>query len=622
MNRNLQKIGLTNLGALLVIGFACALVARHANSASGLGAVFFLGLGFLVAALSCFQMRLEARERLEKLEYDELTRARSSAALFSAETETFPAARARAQFERFLVPAFTVLLLLLQGGAAAWFWRVLARATPPIVARVTIALALFALFALVLFLLGKYSAGIARLEKQRLLRPGAGYLMLGALLCCVVTVTEAAAWFGFPRFDLWVARAFCVILALAALETALNLLLEIYRPRIKGQAARPLYESRLVDLLGQPDGVITTAAQALDYQFGFKVSETWFYRFLERAIAWLVLLQLGVLFLSTTFVIIEPGEQGLLERFGQPVAGRAALDAGFHLKWPWPVDKVYRYAAAKIRSFEVGFVHEEKPGKEEVALWTKKHTAEEFNLLVASREATRSATTTVEQAVPVNLLSVNIPVQYQVTNVFAWAGRHRDAARLLEDIANREVVRYLLSVDLEDVMTTGRLRAAQTIRDRIQTHADALGLGARVLLVGLQDIHPPVRVADAYEDVIGAVQEKAAKIHQAEGYRAETIPLAGAEAAKRLSEAKVYRVNKLAGAEARAAQFTNQLAAYKASPTVYSRRAYLDTLVRAVGPVRKYVLAVTNTQDIILLNLEDKIRTDLLDISLPDAKSK
>src|SRR5207244_3644202 len=140
---------------------------------------------------------------------------------------------------------------------------------------------------------------------------------------------------------------------------------------------------------------------------------------------------------------------------------------------------------------EVGFIHEEKPGKEEVALWTKKHTAEEFNLLVASREAARSATPTAEQAVPVNLLSVNIPVQYQVTNVLAWASRHRDAARLLEHLANREVVRYLLSMDLEDVMTTGRLRAAQAIRDRIQTRADAMGLGARVLLVGLEDIHPP-----------------------------------------------------------------------------------------------------------------------------------
>ena len=76
--------------------------------------------------------------------------------------------------------------------------------------------------------------------------------------------------------------ALCALLGLIAVETLINLVLEIYRPRVKGKVERPLYESRLVGLLGQPEGLITTAAQALDYQFGFKVSETWFYRFFRE----------------------------------------------------------------------------------------------------------------------------------------------------------------------------------------------------------------------------------------------------------------------------------------------------------------------------------------------------
>src|SRR6202162_1206257 len=117
----------------------------------------------------------------------------------------------------------------------------------------------------------------------------------------------------------------------------------MYRPRVKGKIERPLYESRLVGLLGQPEGLITTAAQALDYQFGFKVSETWFYRFFRRALGVLVLLQLGALLLSTCVVFIEAGEQGLLERFGRPVTDRTLLEPGAHLKCPWPIDKVYRF---------------------------------------------------------------------------------------------------------------------------------------------------------------------------------------------------------------------------------------------------------------------------------------
>src|SRR5207245_10573257 len=105
---------------------------------------------------------------------------------------------------------------------------------------------------------------------------------------------------------------------LLAVENAVVLVLEIYRPRIKGKVARVLYESRLVGLLSHPEGIFTTAAHVLDYQFGFKVSETWFYRFLQKAFLWLLLAQLGILLLSTSLVFIESGQQALLERFRPP----------------------------------------------------------------------------------------------------------------------------------------------------------------------------------------------------------------------------------------------------------------------------------------------------------------
>ena len=77
----------------------------------------------------------------------------------------------------------------------------------------------------------------------------------------------------------------------------------------------------LVGLLAQPESLFTTAAQALDYQFGFKVSETWFFRLLQKNLPLLLLAQLAVLLLSTCVVFMDAGEQAVLERFGRPVAG-------------------------------------------------------------------------------------------------------------------------------------------------------------------------------------------------------------------------------------------------------------------------------------------------------------
>ena len=130
MERSIQKNGLINLLALLAVGVAGLAVARYANSLAGQVSVLFLGIGVLVAAVSWFQMRLEDRERLEKLELDELAKTHGGSALFEArDAEVFPAQRSREQFERFFVPAFTVLLFLLQAGGAYLLWRWLSQST-------------------------------------------------------------------------------------------------------------------------------------------------------------------------------------------------------------------------------------------------------------------------------------------------------------------------------------------------------------------------------------------------------------------------------------------------------------------------------------------------------------
>src|SRR5215831_15935294 len=375
MERNVQRTGLINLLILLTTGAAGFAVARYTNSLAGMVCVLILGLGLLVAAVSWFQMRLEESERLEKLELDELLKTHSSSAMFEAkEAEVFPAQRSREQFEKFFVPVFTVLLCLVQAGGAYFLWRWLSRSTTTFQLRQPmVGISLFGLFALLLFLLGKFSATMARLEKHRLLRPGASYLLLCAYLCFVVALGIAAVQADFPKADLYVGYAICILLALTAIETLINLILEMYRPRVKGKIDRPLYDSRLVGLLGQPEGLITTAAQALDYQFGFKVSETEFYRLLERYLPWLVAGEFCVLVLSSSVVFIDAGEQCLLERFGNPVHSRQILGPGAHLKFPWPIDRVYRFPTEQIQSFDVGFTHDPARENDPVVLWTIPH---------------------------------------------------------------------------------------------------------------------------------------------------------------------------------------------------------------------------------------------------------
>ncbi|HEY0455314.1 MAG TPA: hypothetical protein VGE41_03005, partial [Verrucomicrobiae bacterium] len=300
MERNFQKNGLVNFLLLLSIGVASFVASRYSFSLSGQVASFFVGLGALVAGLSWFQMRLHERERLEKLEFDELTKSASGANLFNAqETESFPARRAREQFERFFIPGFTVFLFLLEGFACWWLWHWLQTNTHTLQTdKGLISIAMLGLFALVLFIIGMYSANLARLERQRLLRPSASHLLLGAYLLAFAVAGIIFVLVDFPRMDELFAYALVVLAGLLAVENAVSLLLDLYRPRVQGQVGLLLYESRLTRLLSHPEGLFTTAAHALDYQFGFKVSETWFFQFLQKALVWIILGQLAILLLS------------------------------------------------------------------------------------------------------------------------------------------------------------------------------------------------------------------------------------------------------------------------------------------------------------------------------------
>lgn len=615
MDRNAQRINLLILVVLIAAGLACLWVSTNTLSLAGHTAVWFFLVAFLVTLISWFQQRLNDREQLEQLEFDELARSKGATSLFNTDdAESFPARQSRVQFEKWFVPIYSALLILFQGWMVWFQWKKISGGAK-ILENTEIGMAIYGTAFLGLMIIGLYASGLAKHGKHHYLRPGAAYVLLNAYLCGIV----AAGLFGvriggFNNLDLYLARVLVVLLGLITLEMALTLVFEGYRPRVKGRERHLLYESRIIGLLSRPDSFVTTAAQALDYQFGFKVSETWFYQFLQRSIAWIVMLQAALFWLSTTVVLIEPGEQGLRERFGIPRGD--VLGPGIHFKLPWPMASIHSERTSQIQSFVIGTVpdeeHELNRYQTPVVQWSVSHNKEEFNMLVASEA--QSIGNNMEDVVPASLLTVSIPVQFAINDLKKWMYNNANSAQLLEDIAEREVVRYLLNVDLLEVMGVGRAAAIEALTTRMQAAADAAELGADIVFVGLQDSHPPTAVASAFEDVVGALQDKETRILTAEAYRAQTVPLADAAATNLVVSAQAYRIRTTNNATATAAQFRQQVIAYREAPEVYAQRAYLTTLANSITNARVYLMGVTNTDQIINFNLEEKTRPDLMDI--------
>ncbi len=614
MEKTIARLGFIGLSLLMAAALASAWLALSAGMASALGAAAWTGLGFLVSLLAWMRVQLQNREKWERMESQGDLGERSGSALFEDEGgDTLLARRTRRQFDRYFVPGATALLFLGQALAVWALWGRLGEASRPDPAQAGLAMAAFASFALVLYLLGRYTAGMSRLREGELLRAPSAHLLMGSVVSLLLVAAAAGSWAGIPALDLWTGRILLVLLGLSAAECLVQLVLEAYRPRGSRDPGRPLYESRLVGLLGQPGGLITTLAQALDYQFGFRVSETWFYRFLERSLAWILLLQAAMLLLFTTFVILEPGQQGTLERFGRQVSSRGILGPGIHFKLPWPVDRVLRQPVETVRTLSVGWIPDESRALEEVLLWTVPHNQVEDNFLVASSEGQSEG----DEAVPVNFLTASIPVQYRIGDLEQWMYRHQDPEALLESICYREVVRYLVSVDLIGFMSTGRQQGARDLARSIQRAADEAALGVDVLFVGLQDIHPPigneqVKVAEAFEEVIGAFQEKETSKLAAEGDMEEALPLARAEALRLTSDARARSAERVEAARSSARQFGRWMDASRSAPGVFANRKYYEALGLSLTNSRKYVVVPRTAEQIFQIDLEDTIAYDLL----------
>ena len=140
------------------------------------------------------------------------------------------------------------------------------------------------IFMLISIFAGAFFTGQARNEMFRYLRPVGAYLVMGFAVMLISALNSVfinlhiLEWFeSVMRNVIW------GCFALLGFELIVNFIIEFYRPR-SIEESRPIFESKLLSIFTEPGGVMRNIADTLDYQFGFKVSGTWIYSFIEKAL--------------------------------------------------------------------------------------------------------------------------------------------------------------------------------------------------------------------------------------------------------------------------------------------------------------------------------------------------
>lgn len=461
-------------------------------------------------------------------------RADRSESIFQEEQASLRIAANRLRWmERYLVSVFTLLIAAYHITVGLLLLRWVEQNITGIAVTVPASSMFFAVGgAFIAFLFSRYTIGMAEVAEWRLLRAPGSYLFTNMGVLLLIAAALAGDYYGWKGLDKAVSYILPIFMIIIGGELVLNFILDLYRPRVPTVEVRYSYDSRLLNLIATPESIAHSIAEAVNYQFGFEVSRTWFYQLLQRSLVPLLLASGVVLWLMTSIVIVHEGEQYVVLHLGKRYPQRLLKPRPEpYLVWPWPIDQTRKFETGKVHEIILGVGARRKEtfirGKR-VYLWTQEHGERtELDTLVAipPSEGTRRY----ENAPSVCLVKLVVAVYYQITDPYKFGYTVTNPEKLLEGIAYREMITYAASATLDErlaekegkirpqgIMSFGRTKAASELQERITAAVDRLDLGVKILHVELLSCHPPKEAAPAFEGIIAAERERDKLQYQAQ----------------------------------------------------------------------------------------------------------
>ncbi len=287
-----------------------------------------------------------------------------------------------------------------------------------------------------------------------------------------------------------------------------------------------------------------------------------------RGIALLLLAALVVWGFSG-FYRVQPGELGVVMRFGKHVRDTAP---GLNYHLPYPIESVLTPNVERINRIDVGMRQ-----VEDLRRGTTMRDVPEESLMLTGDE---------------NIVDVDFAV--------LWKIKPDGAAEYLFNIQNPEgtvkavaesAMREVIGrSNIQPVLTGARQNIETAVHDLMQKTLDDYKSGILVAQVQMQKVDPPAQVIDAFRDVQAARADLERAQNEAQTYANRIVPEARGRAAQIQQNAEAYREQTVADATGQTARFNKVLDEYAKAPQVTRQRMYLETMERLFAGTDKIIL--------------------------------
>ncbi len=242
---------------------------------------------------------------------------------------------------------------------------------------------------------------------------------------------------------------------------------------------------------------------------------------------------LGIFAIYSSFYTIDPGEIGVIQRFGKL---SSYSEPGLHLKIP-VVDKLTVVDVEKVRRIEIGF----RSDRSRISIVQE-------SLMITKDE---------------NIVDAQAIIQWKIKDPGNYLFKVWNVESTIKSTAEVALRSSMGVTNIDDALTTGRDLIQSNTRAFLQKLLDSYSSGVAITDVKLQIVDPPEEVKDAFNEVVRAKEDKEKLINNAKGYFEDVIPKARGEAEKMIRQSEAYREQRISKAEGDVARFNQIYSEYR-----------------------------------------------------------
>jgi membrane protease subunit HflK len=262
----------------------------------------------------------------------------------------------------------------------------------------------------------------------------------------------------------------------------------------------------------------------------------------------IILIIAVVIWMLTGFYQVQPGNQGVVQRFGKHVE---TVGDGWGWRFPWPIETVTKVDVKGVKS---------------IAYKSRVLTAEP------------------------NMVELQVDVQYRVTRAENFLFKVRDPIDTLSEVSESAIREVVGRNDQQAILEGQRIKIAEDTRVIMQRTLDQYGAGIEVQKVNITDVQVPEAVQQAQRDSVKAKADRERMIKEAQAYANGIIPVAEGNAARAVQEAEAYKSQIVQLATGDAARFNQLLTAYEKAPNVTRERLYIESVESVLRGSKKVLI--------------------------------